>query len=156
MVIRSDRILYLSEIEPQKVKQYSVVTRKRKWRKDLSVDGRPLTVGKTVFERGLGVHAYCNLTFARPEQYTTFAATLGIDEESRGKGDCLFVVLGDGKELLRERVRTGDRPKQVQVCIEGVKLLQLIVEPGEDLDLGDHANWCAARLIKDRQAVTIP
>jgi hypothetical protein len=156
VVIRSDRILYLSEIEPQKVKQYSVVTRKRKWRKDLSVDGRPLTVGKTVFERGLGVHAYCNLTFARPDKYTTFAATLGIDEESRGKGDCLFVVLGDGKELLRERVRTGDRPKQVQVRIAGVKLLQLIVEPGEDLDLGDHADWCAARLIKDRQPVTKP
>jgi hypothetical protein len=26
----------------------------------------------------------------------------------------------------------------------------LVVEPGEGLDLGDHANWCDARFIKNK------
>jgi hypothetical protein len=38
-----------------------------------------------------------------------------------------------GKPLLRET---------------GMNTLELIVEPGEELDLADHANWASLRVLK--------
>lgn len=66
-----------------------------------------------------------------------------------GHGDCEFVVLVDGEERLRERMRASDEAKAIQIDLAGARELTLVVEPGEDLDLGDHANWAEARLLRD-------
>jgi hypothetical protein len=36
----------------------------------------------------------------------------------------------------------------VRVDVAGVDRLELAVEYGADLDFGDHANWCDARLVR--------
>ena len=73
---------------------------------------------------------------------------IGIDDETNGRGDCIFLVLGDGKELFRARVTGTDEPRRIGVDIRGVRQVTLVVEPGEDLDLADHADWCDARMLK--------
>jgi hypothetical protein len=58
--------------------------------------------------------------------------------------------MGDGKELLRERKKGSDPAREIKLDVAGVKLLSLIVEPGEDLDLADLADWADARVLRQK------
>jgi hypothetical protein len=103
-----------------------------------------------VFDKGLGVHSRSSLTFAADKKWDWLAATVGIDAAANGKGDCLFSVMVDGQTIYTRRVQGTDPPYEVQVSIAGREQVTLLVEPGEGLDLADHANWCDARFLKDR------
>jgi len=113
--------------------------------------GKPLTLGGRVYEKGLGVHARSSLTFASEKKWDVLAATIGLDAAAGGKGDCVFVVLVDGQPLLTQRVKGKDPPQDIQVPISGREQITLVVEPGEGLDLADHADWCDARFLKNRE-----
>jgi hypothetical protein len=108
-----------------------------------------LTLGAKVYEKGLGVHSRSALTFATDKKWDLLAATIGLDAEAAGKGDCIFVILADGETLLTRRMKGTDSPEDIEVSITGREQVTLIVEPGEGLDLADHANWCDARFIKN-------
>lgn len=154
IAVKSDRLSFLSEMDPSLVEQKNMlVAVDRKWQRDKSIKGRPMSLltdaGKSVkkFSKGLGTHAGCRLIFDN-EGFQKFSATLGIDAETGGKGDCEFVILGDGEELLKKRIRGFDEPVPVELDISDYKEISLIVNAGENFDLGDHANWCDARFFK--------
>jgi hypothetical protein len=48
-------------------------------------------------------------------------------------------------------MRGTDPPHELRLLIKGREQIMLLVEPGEGLDMADHANWCDARLIKSRK-----
>ena len=77
------------------------------------------------------------------------AAVIGIDAETMGKGDCNFSVLADGESVFTRRVKGTDAPQEILVEIPRAKKVTLLVEPGAGLDLGDHADWCDVRFIKN-------
>ena len=147
LTVRSDRLVFLSDIEPLTASQQPVVTFARPYRRDLNIEGSRLSLRGKVYEKGLGVHSRSELVYAN-EGFDLLAATIGIDDRAGGRGDCEFVVLADGKELLRERLTGSDAPRDVQVDVSGATQITLLVEIGGDLDLADHADWCDARLIK--------
>ncbi|MEK6234780.1 MAG: NPCBM/NEW2 domain-containing protein [Planctomycetales bacterium] len=149
--VRSSRMVFLSEQEPVEAVHQPIVTLPRPWRRDHSVGGKALALKGRVFEKGIGVGSRSLLKFSAGREYDLFAATIGIDDETKGRGDCVFVVRGDGKELLRRRVTGQDDPREIRIDIRGVSELELIVEPGADLDLADHADWCDARLIREKR-----
>lgn len=160
--VRSDRLTFLSDLEPVEVDETPLVTFARPWRRDRSSDGAVLSLGEQSqggdrrvrrFEKGLGVHARSRLTFDVGGDYDQFAAVIGIDAETEGRGDCEFAVLADGREIYRQRVRGEDAPRQLQLDLDGVRRLTLLVEPGEELDLADHADWCDARLLRNEEEV---
>ncbi|MCC5830159.1 MAG: NPCBM/NEW2 domain-containing protein [Phycisphaeraceae bacterium] len=146
--VRSDRMVFLSDLNPVEVVEDPLLDIARPWQRDRNVHGGDLVIGERTFEKGLGVRSYCRLTFEIGGRYETFAVTMGIDALTRGAGDCEFVVLADGREVLRQRVRGIDPPRPVTVPIAGVQRLTLVVEYGEDLSLSDIANWADARLLK--------
>jgi hypothetical protein len=146
--VRSERVTFLSDLEPVEVIEESIVAFAGPWRRDRSVLNNPITLGDVVYERGIGTHARSVLTFAADEQYATFSATIGIDAETKGRGDCVFKVIADGKEIFSQRIKAQDKPAPVRLDIAGAKRIALAVEPGEDLDLADHANWADARFEK--------
>ena len=150
VTLYSPRMIYLSDMKPADVIQETIVTLPREWQADRSVEGFPLTLKGRHFDKGIGVSSRTLLTFATNGRFHQFVATLGIDDETEGRGDCLFVVRGDGRQLYRQRVRGSDEPRQLVLDISGVRELTLLVEPGEGLDMADHADWCDARLIKPR------
>ena len=157
VTLASDRLIWLSDLEPTEVIEQPLVTAPLPWKRNLSVGGNRLALAqsgldaRTVeFDRGLGVQAGSRLTFAVPEGFNRFAATVGIDAETQGHGDCRMVLKGDGLELWSQRVRGGEEARVIQVEIGGVRELSLIVEPGEMLDLGDHADWANARFLQIR------
>ncbi len=148
MTVHSGRLAFLSDLTPEDVTEQPIVTLAVPWQRDRSVGGRPLTLRGRVYRKGVGVKSRSSLTFDTSEGYDLFTATIGIDDETRGRGDCIFIVRGDGGELFRRQIQGKDAPQEVRVDIAGLTSVTLIVEPGEDLDLGDHADWCDARFVR--------
>jgi len=144
----SDRIAYLSDRDPATVEQQAIVTFAARWQRDQNLFGALLQIQGQRFAKGIAVHARSLLTYDLQGRAEFFLATIGLDRSAEGKGDCLFRVLGDGRVLFEQRVRGTDAPRDIRVAVREVNRLTLAVEPGENLDLADHADWCDARLVR--------
>ena len=156
VTVQSDRIVYLSELEPIEVEQSSQFAAARKWKRNTSVAGNPMqlrfhSTGRVVsFDHGIGTKPYSMLSFENTKNYDQLRAIVGIDSDARGRGDCEMIVRGDGIQLWAQRVRGSDDPDAIVIDITGVNKVSLIVLPGENFDLGDHANWADARFTKSK------
>ena len=154
--IVSDRLLYLSDAEPVEVQEKSIFGIQRNWQRDRSVEKNPLSIrlagseNTVSFKKGLGSQATSRLVFANTNNFDRFAAVVGIDAETGGRGDCQTVVRGDGIELWSKRVRGSSGPHEIDVDITGMKQIELLVFPGEEFDLGDHVDWGDARFLKTK------
>ncbi len=75
-----------------------------------------ITTGQK-FHCGIGTHAYSRIVYKLPEDYDTFAATIGCDQKAL-VGSLVFVVEGDGKELFRSPIfRADSTPMEIKVPI---------------------------------------
>jgi hypothetical protein len=151
VVVRSTRILYLSDLKPVSVKQQAFVTLPRPWQRDRSVTGKPLTFGGRTFEKGIGVQSQNELTFDVPGDFDVLGATIGIDADALGKGDCQFEIHVDGTRVFSERIRGGEEPKDINIPLNRAKQVTLVVLPGAELDLADHADWADVRFLKNKK-----
>lgn len=149
IAVRSSRMAFVSDLKPVEEEQRSIAFLDVPWQRDRSVLGKIMTLGSRTFDKGIGCHAECRLTYETGGKYDVLAAVIGIDAETLGKGDCVFTVLGDGESLFTTRVKGSDPPREIQVDLARVKRVTLVVEAGVGLDLGDHADWCDVRFIKN-------
>jgi hypothetical protein len=154
--IASDRLQYLSDLDPVEVQEKPVFAIQRPWKRDRSVENHQVSIRlegseETItFTRGLGTQASSRLVFANTNGFDRFGATVGIDAETDGRGDCQMVVRGDGIELWSKRIRGTDGPQEIDVDITVMKQVVLLVYPGQEFDLGDHADWGDARFLKTK------
>lgn len=146
--VRSERLVYASDLEPVTVRQKALVTHPWPYQRDKNVMGRPLTLDGKEYDKGLGTHAMCSITYDVGDNYTTFAATIGIDDAAGDMGDCTFLVLGDNEQLFSQRVTAKDKPLEITIDVRGHRRITLQVDAGENLDIGDNANWCDARFLQ--------
>jgi hypothetical protein len=146
--VRSARMVFASDMEPVSVQQEPLVTYPWEYRRNRNVFGAPLRLDGREYENGLGMHAPCRVTYSIRGNYSCFAAVIGIDDATGGKGDCVFRILGDKRELFHVRVRGEDDPRSIRVDVSGCRRVTLIVEPGAELDLADDADWCEARFVQ--------
>lgn len=145
----SNRVLSLSELEPSEYVFEPFATTRWEWRRDRSVANRPMRIGGRTYARGIGMHSQSKLVFDIEPGYRHFAADIGIDDAVGHHGHVIMRVLADGKEVFHSGpVTGGDEPRSILVPIDNVKELTLVVEYGEELDIGDQANWANARLVK--------
>jgi hypothetical protein len=155
---KNGRVVYLSDIKPSKVYENPNFIRAENplesdlelpYKIDRCVYLKPLKIGKKVYRKGLGVHAYSMLEYKINGRYEKFTAEIGVDGCADGRGSVVFIIYGDTKQLFRSQVIKGkDAPKKIQIDIKGVKILKLIVDFADDHAIGDLANWADARLIK--------
>lgn len=144
--VSSNRLRFLSDDAPVDVRSETLVALPRSWQADRTVTGRSLP---TPSARGIGMQAGTWLTFEiAAEEAVQFAVDVGLDPITGKTGDCEAVIRGDGRELNRKRLRGGEPATAIRVDVRGVAKLEIGVEPGENLDLNDHVNWCDARLIR--------
>ncbi|HMO15349.1 MAG TPA: NPCBM/NEW2 domain-containing protein [Pirellulaceae bacterium] len=153
--IQSDRVLYLSDLQPVAVEEQALGTTLFNWQADRNVYSQPLSLYDPEkgdfdeYDRGLGTHSFCRLEYEiTGGGYTNFLASVGLDRLSRHRGDCEVAVVVDGIEVWTRRVRGNEAPHQVDIELSNARKLALVVRPGEHLDLGDHVNWVDARLLK--------
>jgi hypothetical protein len=145
------KFTHLSDIEPASVKESPFFDKfLYHYQLDHSlVKKQTISIRKKKFYKGVSVHSKTELTYTLDGKYGKFISTMGIDDEAKGKGDVVFVIWGDGKELFRSKNITGkSKPEMVDVSVEGVKELKLVVEFGEAMDTMDRAVWADAVLVK--------
>jgi hypothetical protein len=145
----SDRVAFLDAMEPSSFKMQSLGLSEWPYRRNRSAANRTLRMDGVAFERGLGVHARSVLEYEVPGGFRQFVAVIGIDDAARPLGHVVFQVTADGKTVFDSGPVTGaDDPRPILVPIDGAKKIELIVGYGEQLDVGDQANWAEARIIK--------
>ncbi len=119
-------------------------------RRDVDLDGRPLTIGKGTFKRGLFTHAPATILVPLDGRSTGFIADVGV-ESYVGQGSVAFeVYLDDAKVAESGVVHLGDEAKHLEVPLGRAKVMKLVVGDGGDGLGGDHAIWGDARLITPR------
>ncbi|GAA0249869.1 NPCBM/NEW2 domain-containing protein [Haladaptatus pallidirubidus] len=115
---------------------------------DESVEGNPITIGGTTYEKGIGTHARSEITYNLGENMSRFVSDVGVDDEVEGDGSVGFKVVGDGETLAETDVLTGSGgATHLDVDVSGVDTLTLVVTDGGNGIDSDHADWAAARVL---------
>ena len=108
-----------------------------------NIIGGPLAVGQTRFANGIGVFAQSLLEVPLNGQFARFAAKVGVDAVTEGRGSVVFEVYGDGKKLWASPILSGlDEAKAVEADVRGINRLRLVVTDAGDGNKFDAADWC--------------
>ena len=122
-----------------------------------SVDGHPITLGSKVYAHGVGTHANSVYHVPLGGRAERFEATVGVDDETKGRGAVTFTVLVDGKVAAQTGVLHGmDAPQRLSVSLVGAKSLTLLVNEVNGSLSFDHADWADAAITLADGAVSLP
>ncbi|GEM_PF-103518 len=113
--------------------------------KNVSADGKPMSIGGRKFEKGLGVHARSEMFFQLDGGEARFSAMVGVDDAPSKTGTVVFQVVADGEKLFDSGpMKKGDAAQRVDVDLSGAKIVELrVTDAGDGID-SDHANWAEA------------
>ncbi|MEU5531819.1 NPCBM/NEW2 domain-containing protein [Streptomyces sp. NPDC020362] len=110
-------------------------------------DGHPITVGGTVYAKGLGVHAQSEVSYYTGRTCEKVTADVGVDDEKGTKGTVAFEIWADGTKVASTGVLTNAQPAQpLTADVTGAQVVRLVVTDGGDGIDSDHADWADARL----------
>lgn len=135
---------YLDELDLSLIRQgWGQAQRNR------SVTGTPLQIAGQVFNRGVGTHSKSTFWIECPPDATRLRAWVGVDDNAKDKrASVQFLVYADGRKLWDSGVmRLGDKAKQLDLDITGVRLVLLMVKDAGDGNGWDHADWAEASLL---------
>lgn len=147
--VRSGKIFYLSDAIPQNFEFDPLFGPAWGYAMNRTFSGGTVHLSGRAFSKAITMHSQSRMFFAVPEEASRFAATVGV-LDAYPHGRVAVRVLGDDRVLWSaEDVKGGEEPREVSVDIRGVHVLQLAVDWGADMDLGDHVAWGQARLVRD-------
>jgi hypothetical protein len=142
------RRAYLSDLAPATVEEPGMFGVVWPHARDGAIGGGPLLLAGSLHQKGLTAHAPSRLAWRLDRAYVRLRAQAGIADQVAPEGDCVAVLLGDGRELWRARLRQGEAPRRLDLDLAGVAVLELRLEAGERHDIGDHAVFADAQLIR--------
>lgn len=112
-------------------------------------DGQTISIGGSTFNKGLGVHAYSEVTYSLTNaNYDQFSAFIGVDDETGNAGSVVFEVWLDGVMAYQSSILRGsDVAEYVVVNIgSNAQELKLVVTDAGDGVGNDHGSWGDAKL----------
>lgn len=163
LAVENGAFVYLSDLLPEGVTQgfppeYAYEVDVWTWKKDRSVTGGVLRLGGRPYDKGLGVHSRCVLTYRLDGAYKEFRAVIGLDDSTRylgepGLGAVVFRVLLDDKPAREYpngvTQRKGQAPTEVSIDVSSARTLTLEADfDPTSLHILGRANWADAHLIK--------
>ncbi len=108
-----------------------------------SVGGSELSIGGRKFAHGVGTHAPSTYRLPVGGNALSFKATVGLDDETNGKGSVVFRVLADGKCVAEVAPKPGETD-EIVADLAGANFVTLEVADAGDGNYDDHADWCDA------------
>jgi len=112
--------------------------------------GRPLTIARKPYRRGLYCHAVSRVVVHLPSAGKEFSAVVGVDsneQTSGGRGSVVFSVHVGGKALYRSKVRReGMAAEKVRVDLAGARSFTLAVGDAGDGISCDQSDWADAKV----------
>ncbi len=101
------------------------------------------------YPQGIGGHAKSELVYSLKGQFRRLSSDYGVDTEANTKSSVVFQIIGDGKALFTSQtVGRFDMPQHMDVDITGVDELKLVIQPTQDGNTDDHADWLNPVLYK--------
>jgi hypothetical protein len=119
-----------------------------RFRRDTAFDQSPLRLAGKTYRKGLALASRTTLVYKLPGKFRVFKAIAGIDDGAGELGNVSLQIKGDGKSLWRGDVAAHDAPRELEIDIAGVKRLEILVDYGADLDIGDRLDLAEARVTK--------
>ena len=138
------RIVWLDELDIGKVTQDRSEPHRNR-----NTQGKPISLGGKIYERGLGTHASSTFYIHLNEGTEKFSAVVGLDDAVRHlEGSPQeFMIIGDDEILWRSGLMDQvSYPKEVEVDLSGVDTLLLMVRHGKGKFRGE-VNWANAKFV---------
>jgi alpha-galactosidase len=87
-----------------------------------------IRVANVTYRTGIGALADSRLEVRANGDFTTFAASVGVDDSSRGKEAAVtFEVYGDGRLLAKSPVTGFNQPtRDLTADVRGIKIIELV------------------------------
>ncbi len=149
---RQGKLVYLSDLKPAKEVRRPYFGGDHTWpyQRDRNYDRGPIRLGGTTYRKGLGMFSGMTLTYQLGGQFKKLVSAVGIDDaDEHSQGNVVVRVLADGKEVFRKAGLTRKSgPAKVELPVAGVQSLELVVEFGENMHIGDFTSWGDAHLIR--------
>lgn len=128
-------------------------------RRDLTVDGHPLTLAGNAHATGLGSHAVSEIPVPVPAGAARFSGAVGVDDEvGAGNGSVIFRILS-GDAILWEspQMKAGDAPAKFDIATPAT-LHRKIYLQADDLGSNghDHADWVDLKWIEGKSVALKP
>ena len=151
------KIVYLSDLKPESVrwspyfamaKPLAVMEQFYTPRQDKSLESKPLQIGGTQYAKGLALHSRTEMVYRLPERFSRLKAVAGIDDAARPHGNVQLVIRGDDRVLLDVTVTGTDAPKPLDLDLTGVRRLNILVDFGDNSDVGDYLDLADALMVK--------
>lgn len=154
----SERVRYLSDIEPIGYKHIPLLSTRWPYRMDRSVSGGRLSSAGSPYEKGIGMHSTSRLAFDLPAGSSLFQAELALDDAAGRRGSVVFLVYLQAASSEQDEaewtlayqspvIRGRDRAEGISVSLADAERLALVVQHADRGDLQDHANWLHARIV---------
>jgi hypothetical protein len=148
--VRSETVVYLSEQEAAGDQFVGYLGRHPKtYGRNTTWDKHPLQMAGQPYDRGIGTLPRTLLAYRLGPRDKRFQALVGLDDRAGEKGNVVFRVLLDNREVFASPpITKRDSPVIVDVDVAGGRVLILATEFGEGGDVQDSADWVDARLIR--------
>jgi hypothetical protein len=108
-------------------------------------------IGGKQYEGGMSLHSPLSLVYRVPAGFRWLRALAGVDDSVIAPGRFDLVVLGDGKELLRQSYdgkQVQRKAQAIDLDLTGVKRVTIVLDPADGQDFGDQLDLVDARFTK--------
>lgn len=145
----------LSAQQPPVVTDNDLVMTRQAWgetRRNLSVSGKPLSIGGTSYSEGIGSHAISMIPVSVPDTFSLLTGACGIDDGANLEGGVEFFIQSGSEVLWKSGVMKKGMPaKEFSVPLpSGTRKLYLVALDGGNND-SDHADWVNLKWGKNAQ-----
>lgn len=144
------KVQYLSALEPRKLEHQPYFDTKWELKRDQNFEANPIRLRDKTFSRGLCIHSKTTVAWRLGKDYRRLKGIMGIEAAvaHTGYGDVEVSITGDGKPLLQTRVICTDEPRELDIDVTGVVMLEITVDYGGRHDISDHLALGDIRVIK--------
>jgi len=152
--VEQGKAAYLSALRPAKYEYRSFDGEEYSWVVDRSAAGQVMRLkipdGESTFDRGVGLHAECVISYSLSGKYRRFEALAGLDARSGLRGDVDLSMSVDGKpiELPKAgRLTPSAEPLAIRIDVTGAKEMTISLRKGKGGIVQDHVNLAEAILV---------
>ena len=158
------RIVYLSEIKPTDVVVTPAISstpvpeglRRLIYQPRMNVDfeGRPLQLfwptreDLQTYAKGIAAHSRTEMSFRLDGEFATLRGTVGLDPSCTPDANVHVIVTVDGQQAELLHLQRENPPMDLDVALDGARQLQITIDYGDGVDLGDRVHLCNLRAVK--------
>ncbi len=100
------------------------------------------------FRKGLCLHSRTEVTYRLGGQYRQLQGIAGFAPNASEYGSVEIIIKTDDQEQFTKTIQSGQAPIALEVDVTGKRRVTIIVDYGDQLDVGDRVHLCDLRVTK--------